>query len=216
MPKYTKEQLIEVVKNSNTIREALTALNLRTAGGNYKLFHHYCDKWEIDTSHFLSQSDIAKQNSNNYLFNRRADINDILIQNCKYSRTHLKKRLYSEGLKERKCELCGQGEMWNGKKMSLILDHINGIWNDNRIENLRIVCPNCNATLPTHAGKNAHHPKKIKVSKPRKYKEKTEWPPVEQLILMVEASSYVAVGKMLNVSDSAVRKRIKTRSLETP
>ena len=57
---------------------------------------------------------------------------------------------YKEGIKKRKCELCGQGEEWNGKHMSLILDHINGNPNDNRLENLQIVCPNCNATLPTH------------------------------------------------------------------
>ena len=62
----------------------------------------------------------------------------------------MKNRLYDEGLKERKCELCGQDENWYGKKMSLILDHINGVNNDSRIENLRILCPNCNATLPTH------------------------------------------------------------------
>jgi len=58
--------------------------------------------------------------------------------------------LYQEKLKNKVCELCGQDENWNGKKMSLILDHINGINNDNRLENLRIVCPNCNATLDTH------------------------------------------------------------------
>jgi hypothetical protein len=46
-------------------------------------------------------------------------------------------KLYSEGFKERVCELCGQDETWNGKKISLILDHINGVNTDNRIENLR-------------------------------------------------------------------------------
>ena len=50
--------------------------------------------------------------------------------------------------------LCGQDENWKGVKISLILDHINGIYNDNRIENLRIVCPNCNAGLDTFAGRN--------------------------------------------------------------
>lgn len=60
------------------------------------------------------------------------------------------RKIYEAGLKQRKCELCGQGEDWNGMKISLILDHINGINNDHRIENLRIVCPNCNATLDTH------------------------------------------------------------------
>jgi len=78
-----------------------------------------------------------------------------LIENSEYRHTsNLKERLYKEGLKKRECELCGQGEEWRGKKMSLILDHINGTNNDNRIKNLRIACPNCNATLDTHCGKN--------------------------------------------------------------
>lgn len=80
----------------------------------------------------------------------------ILIENSSYNRSSLKERLYKEGLKERKCEFCGQDENWNGKHMSLILDHINGIYNDNRLENLRIVCPNCNATLETHWKKKDH------------------------------------------------------------
>jgi hypothetical protein len=66
----------------------------------------------------------------------------------------LKKRLFAEGLKERKCECCGQGEIWQGRKMSLILDHVNGVGNDHRLENLRIVCPNCAATFETHCGRN--------------------------------------------------------------
>ena len=62
--------------------------------------------------------------------------------------------MYKEGLKNKKCELCGQNEEWKGKHMSLILDHINGINDDNKLENLRIVCPNCNATLETHCKGN--------------------------------------------------------------
>ena len=52
-----------------------------------------------------------------------------------------------------RCELCGQGELWHGRPMGLILDHVNGVRDDHRIENLRIVCPNCAATLDTHCGR---------------------------------------------------------------
>ena len=49
--------------------------------------------------------------------------------------------------------MCGQDENWRGQTMSMILDHINGVRDDHRLENLRIVCPNCAATLPTHCGR---------------------------------------------------------------
>jgi hypothetical protein len=76
-----------------------------------------------------------------------------MVEGSTYSRNHLKRRLYREGLKEPLCELCGQGELWHGRRMGLILDHINGVRDDHRIDNLQIVCPNCAATLDTHCGR---------------------------------------------------------------
>lgn len=138
-----------MVKSSNNISEIAKKLKLSTGHGNRQTIIRYIKRYNIDTSHF---NIIYKNNNKNF---NKIDINNILIKNSKYvSTVHLKNRLYKEGLKERKCELCGQDENWNGKKMSLILDHINGINDDNRIENIRIVCPNCNATLDTHCGKN--------------------------------------------------------------
>lgn len=86
-------------------------------------------------------------------------IEEILVQHSSYSRGKLKQRLFAEGFKERRCEICGQDERWHGRWMSLILDHANGAPDDNRLENLRIVCPNCAATLATHCGrKNRQEP----------------------------------------------------------
>jgi hypothetical protein len=152
--RYSKENFENAVMNATSIREALEILGLRAAGGNYKVFHKYVDKYELSTSHFESKKTIYERSLGNSNKLRKIDLSDILIENSSYNRGHLKKRLYDDGIKKRECEICGQGEIWNGNKMSLILDHINGIHNDNRIKNLRIVCPNCNATLPTHCGKN--------------------------------------------------------------
>jgi 5-methylcytosine-specific restriction endonuclease McrA len=126
-------------------------LELSTRGNNYKTLHKYINKYNIDISHFNANFVRGEKLQK---FNK-IPIEEILVENSTYTWTsNLKNRLYDEGLKERKCEKCGQGELWLGEKISLIIDHINGINNDNRFSNLRILCPNCNAALSTHCGKN--------------------------------------------------------------
>jgi hypothetical protein len=150
---YNKDTLTEVVLISKTYKECLLKLNIRAAGGNYKSLKKYIDLYNIDTSHFNSNV-VRNDKLSKFNKSRKFELKEILIENSTYSRTSLKKRLYDEDILERKCCLCGQDENWNGMKISLILDHINGVHNDNRIENLRIVCPNCNAGLDTFAGRN--------------------------------------------------------------
>jgi hypothetical protein len=66
---------------------------------------------------------------------------------------HLREQLYKNGLKERKCEICGLTE-WNGKEITLQLHHINGKHYDNRLENLQILCPNCHSQTDNYCNKN--------------------------------------------------------------
>lgn len=76
----------------------------------------------------------------------------ILTKDSSYNRTKLKERLFSEGIKECKCECCGISE-WQGKPISLQLHHINGNHNDNRLENLQILCPNCHSQTDNFSSK---------------------------------------------------------------
>jgi hypothetical protein len=61
----------------------------------------------------------------------------VLVVDSTYKRQSVKRRLLREGIKQPRCEMCGQDESWFGSRMSLVLDHINGVPNDNRLENLR-------------------------------------------------------------------------------
>jgi hypothetical protein len=152
--KYTDEQFIEAVKSSYSIAEVLKKLNLALAGGSYKTFYATIKDRKIDISHFIGQGHLKGKK---HEWSPTRKLEDILIVNSPHSKSSsLKKRLIKEGLLINKCAgintNCGISE-WHGMKLSLHLDHINGINTDNRIENLRILCPNCHSQTNTYCVK---------------------------------------------------------------
>ncbi len=149
MPRYSEKEARAAVAVSLSYSEVLRRLGMRPAGGNHALLRKWVDEiWKIPTDHFDPG---AAANKN--LHKSAKPLAEILIKGSSYSRGKIKQRLFEAGLKRRVCEMCGQGETWRGRRMSLILDHINGVPDDNRLDNLRIVCPNCAATLDTHCGR---------------------------------------------------------------
>ena len=154
-------------------------------------------------------------------------LEEVMVENSTYSRGHLKKRLLKEGLIENKCEICGLDEIWNNIKLVMVLDHKNGIRDDHRRENLRMLCPNCNSQQKTFAGKcnKISKPKCKKcetlVSKKSKtglcpkcynifYNRKVKnRPSKEQLLKEIEETNYCAVGRKYGVNGNSIRKWLK-------
>ncbi len=188
-------------------------------------------EWGISTEHFDPYARARGPRSS------RTPLEEILVENSSYNRSSLKRRLFEEGLRERRCGLCGQAELWHGKRMGLILDHVNGVRDDNRLKNLRIVCPNCAATLATHCGRKNRAPIEPKAclrcrreflpnyrkqrycsaecgrrwdrtGHPLRAARKVDWPAREQLLEEVNELGYLATGRKYGVSDNAVRKRL--------
>ncbi|MDA3778898.1 MAG: HNH endonuclease [Bacteroidales bacterium] len=203
-----------IVNESKSFSEVSKKIYNNNYCGNRQTIKKRINEYDIDISHF----DFKPKNN----YNGKLSLNEIFVTGSTYNTKNMKKRLYNEGLKERKCEKCGQDEFWNGEKISLILDHINGDNTDNRIENLRIVCPNCNATLPTHGGKNIkfksnserkkYHnklndeEKEVSLKKRLVNQRKVKRPPYKDLLIEINELGYCGTGRKYGVSDNAIRK----------
>jgi hypothetical protein len=118
--------------------DALRLLGYTPKGSNCKTLRRWVIAWGIDTDHFDPHAGRRRAGKA-----RTRPLAEVLVANSSYRRGRLKERLLDLGLKKARCEMCGQGEIWRGSRMSLVLDHINGIANDHRLENLRMLCANC-------------------------------------------------------------------------
>ncbi len=226
------DEFKELVNSCKTYTECIIKLGLSPrCSGNFQTIKKYIKKYEIDISHFETGF------SNGNIPKNKKELEEILVKSSFFTRTHLKSKLYKEGIKKKECEICGLGESWfNGSKIVHILDHINGDPYDNRIENLRIVCPNCNSTLRTNNGRNKakyiHDPLTGEYKSEKIYKKcecgkvilkdskfcskcngdkqrKVKRPSFEELKRLVKENGNTGVGRIYGVTEACVRKWIK-------
>ncbi|HEY2205995.1 MAG TPA: HNH endonuclease signature motif containing protein, partial [Pseudonocardia sp.] len=133
-------------RECQSVSDVMRRLGYQPNGGMHRMFTAKITNLGLDTSHFVGRG----WSRGRKVPNRAAwALEDILVVNSAYTHgPRVRQRLIKAGLKKAECEECGLAE-WRGRPLPLALDHINGVHTDNRLENLRILCPNCHALTDT-------------------------------------------------------------------
>jgi len=223
--------LVEAINKSESVSQILIALGFLPHVNYYKELRERCQELGLELPTYQRQPGHTAKS-----------LEEVLIVGSTYNRINLKRRLLKEGLLRNECYECKQPPVWNNKPLVLQLDHINGINNDNRLENLRFLCPNCHTQTETFCGKRNDRKNRLKKEpRPRKvyYKNKcqkcdnlktttsklcrtcsnsnrftVQWPDTEALILMIKDTNFVETAKLLGCSDNAVRKHLRKKGID--
>jgi hypothetical protein len=210
----TKEEMYLILSESKSLREVILKFGLSPDGsGGYRNI-----KKKIISLGLI----IPKYNYyGNHQKNNKTPNIEIFIENSTYPRQRIKHRIIQEKLIDYSCEICKNTGVHNGEPLSLQLDHKNGISDDNRIENLRFLCPNCHSQTPTYSGKSnkkkyickcgekIHKLSSMCKKCTSKKRRIIERPSIEELKKEVEKFGYNQTGKRYGVSHTTVRRWLK-------
>jgi 5-methylcytosine-specific restriction endonuclease McrA len=230
--RYSRELLVPIVAASTTYVEIARQLGCKPYGGAVRHIQQRIEALGISTTHLKGSGWSKGLTANNHAGINRAARKisysdaEVFTEGSTYPSSQLSARLRRLGW-DYNCNNCGINK-WLGKEITLHVDHSNGIHNDHRLENLRFLCPNCHQQTDTWGSKNLkakkgpQHSKycmdcgaEIKISSTRCVrcsnrrkatgKYKIDWPKIQQLKEMIRRSSYMAVGRQLGVSGTAVK-----------
>jgi 5-methylcytosine-specific restriction endonuclease McrA len=146
------DNLTYAVSVSKSSSQVLKSLGLKTNSGNFDTLNKYLRVYKIGIEHF-DRKEIFLNNLENHRKKILLKPENVLIEESLCRQANLRLLIKREKLLKYEC-VCGISGLWQGKEINLQLDHINGINNDNRIENLRYLCPNCHSQTLSFSGRN--------------------------------------------------------------
>lgn len=204
----------EAALKSSTFTECLINIGLHPYPSKINTLKKYLNLHKIDYSHF-SMDSFLRTHLNKLSQMNSTPAEKIFVSNSLISKQALRRFIIKNNTLPYYCTDCGNQGEWLGKPLKLQLDHINGEPQDNRIENLRWLCPNCHSQTPTFTGRNVKKNKKEKI-KNLSYKTpiKIPYPELNCLVNMLKEKSFVQVAKELNCSDNAIRKHLKRNGID--
>jgi 5-methylcytosine-specific restriction endonuclease McrA len=141
---------VQAVAKHTNFTDVLRELGLRPAGGNHASMKRHAARLSLDTSHFNSERRVRGLSVAREL--QRRSLAETFCEGSTVSRPALRSQarlLISPFC----CAICGNAGEWQGRSLTLQLDHVNGRHDDNRLENLRWLCPNCHSQTPNFAGR---------------------------------------------------------------
>lgn len=234
-----REELQALFDTCDTKCEILRRLGYRNpnTGGNSSTLTARIKADNIDLTKYQENfQKFMKNLSKSRKYSSSISNDSAFTTECRHSRNTVKRYIINNNIIPYICNECGNDGQHNGKKLVLQLEHINGVNDDNRLENLCFLCPNCHSQTETFGGKNSKIEKPIKapvkkpVKAPRPLKQKT-YETEEQknkryesykkfdvtkevLELLIQQMSLTAIGKQFGVSDNAIKKRCKRLGID--